>query len=417
MKKIITLLQLGIISLLTPETSAQPALDTDPTSLNLECCTRCIQNLTSNPFKNVTTYNTPIISDSFLEYKTCGKVFNKYGSCCDQEDLYQYIRSFIEWTNQWYKKVLDISSSFKIHIKSADKIKDYLTAHKTTLIDNSGNTDQYLNSLIADEWIKMLEGYKIMKDEFLNNDLESAKSHLQKCFTRIATIRVNGLCLRCSSQAVNYFNPSNSTYKVDRSICFDLIDDCLPVYSYLVNITNFYNILVRMKKYKLDQYDLRLGTKGFRIIEFDKLKYLMGNLTIYQNRTGFDFTNGEIFGIMRNYCERFSLSQINQDLEASQVLWDVGVEIAQGLISNNEIPPGVADEGKGVAGVARRRVLENWDFSVNDGLGRIDPEYMGADLMGEFDSGTYVSIKSKEDTVAFIDIFNFVFVGFILLWI
>ena len=393
-----------------------------------DCCTKCAKNLTLNPFQNVGLYKEPIkTKELFNEWSVCGQVFQTRGSCCNQAELHEYSRFWTEDLRKHYTLMFLKSERYKIHIKKWKIFTDFIKANKDSFIARIESTPDlepasFDKNIFLNQWVPILEHFGKFKDSDIIRHEELARADSLSCFTRFMDLRLNALCLRCSPGSNAFYVDATTSYKIDQKACLRIASKCVPVFTYMANMTTFYDIMWRIKKYHLGEWDKRLGTKGFTLDQLKMMGRIMQNYQVYQDEAGFQFKSGEEqTDDLLTFCKFFSLSQINQNLEGFETLWDVGIAIAESMIKDGSVPTGVDGLGLdvdytvyasieanlfrdrdellnpasvGSDGGGERRLLENWKLDFSDGLGFIEPvePSKGADLIGGYDSGVNVVI-------------------------
>jgi hypothetical protein len=66
-----------------------------------------------------------------------------------------------------------------------------------------------------------------------------ANNTLNRCWSVMQSLRNNALCLRCSGNALNYYNadPAKKKYTLSDAHCDNLIEKCSQIWSLMANVT------------------------------------------------------------------------------------------------------------------------------------------------------------------------------------
>lgn len=112
----------------------------------------------------------------------------------------------------------------------------------------------------VDEVVVVFNKLKMVREEDFVKLKESIDTNntLNRCWSVMQSLRNNALCLRCSGNALNYYDVFQQRYTLSDAHCDNLIEKCSQIWSLMANVTWTSDLLYRLKKYSNKRYDTRL---------------------------------------------------------------------------------------------------------------------------------------------------------------
>lgn len=361
----------------------------------------------------------------------CFKVFQKEQTCCtDTREIFEYILKRGAWSFEEAKNTYTLSSFYSIFLKEADTdVRNYLTNNLLDMQKRStglplphippaldlvaGDHDYNINdgkftaayATTASEILDVLRDVEEQDVLKLKGDIEKNNT-ISKCWQQMNNFRNNAVCLRCSGSVNSYYDWTTKEYKVDRQMCHTLLDNCHEIWSYMANATWAGDLLHRFKKYSGKGHDTRVSTTGLSKENLHLLWECQNNVTICkEDNTKLDAA-----------CKLFTISQSNQDIEGSSILFESATSVLNNIREGVAINNFIADGGNGAL---RRRNLQNWNQVTTDAGGYVLPVdgVIGADLIGQYNLGFAFAIDLPQTTFGRIFEFKTMMLGFFYLMV
>jgi hypothetical protein len=361
------------------------------------CCFSCLTNIETNPIQPIELSVFPEKPLIPLPKQICGEIFNSKLTCCNPVQTHQYALQWMELMNQNYQKMLSNSLKFKIQLKKLTKIRNLVESKFDNWLETSNPTslpptaaaDLYLTPETKTDWLAILDKFDGFQERRINEQEAIAKQELEHCFVTMASYRINGLCLRCSSAGEEFYFSGTNSYAISRSNCLDMTSACLPVFNYMANMTTFYNMIWRIKKYDSQIFDKRFKTKGFSNSELDRLQGMMDKWEVFQDQENFNFEDQGLMDDLSFFCGLLPLNGVNQDFEAFDRMLDKSARIADLIIDAADgAHPNFNDVS--TDGANEPELGSYWDDSENSVM---LPAPAGVDLKGDFWAKSFVVIN------------------------
>lgn len=258
-------------------------------------------------------------------------MLEKEETCCSStRDILEYMLGRSAWSFEEAKNAYTLSSFYSIFLKEINQegdIKKYLSNYKNSMKAKSLNanpdvyglpdnffTDAKITEI--EEILQIMEGIEEQDVLKLKSDIE-ANNTVSRCWQRMNYYRNNAICLRCSGSVNTYYDSDTKKYKVNRQMCGDLLSVCYEVWSYIANVTWAGDLLHRFKKYSVEKFDNRVSTTSLSKEILHTLWECQQNVTLCQN------DNTKLDAV----CSLVKLSQVNQDLEGSTILYNSATSV------------------------------------------------------------------------------------------
>jgi len=395
------------------------------------CCEACVSKLTvdtnmhstdSTALPIVRTYTVSSKNAEDVDPKGfCGEVFEKHGTCCNQQDLKKRADA---WSNRLKHRSEKIVKGFEKMDKLVDNIgkiknwsnkhKDKITAPETRILNkDSSNNESTQNESSHNESShnestlgpkgKGKKKHKIEKpnsaslttlEKHLENiekgdkkkrskREENAKKENNECHKELMKMRKSALCMRCSGVASDYFEIETGSYKVDEKVCSIIIEKCATVFAAIAEANSLYTNLAILKK--------AIGGAVSDDAESDVLE--VEKLGKWQNCSDDKKACLGDMARVKELCAQVSLSSDNQALEGNLSTASEGIETGEAIETDGEPATSVATDffsGKRLLTTKSQTKIHRILETADDGYGYAIASTTGANLITDFNSGTEI---------------------------
>lgn len=331
-----------------------------------QCCEECIADLKINNYFNIRVFKSPWISN-YTGF--CESTFNRNGTCCNQKDLEYYSKiwlSRIEFSlNNTVSQIIEFDSALLF----LAQIKKYVyTNEKKILASKKMKKDE------LDDFKKSLISYHEGVHNFAFKK-KALKKNLKSCHLSLNEIRMNALCMRCSSQAYKFWDKKKKRYKVNKKTCVKIISSCIEVFAFLAQITTFFKRLTQIRAAVGGKNLEGEGAKGLKVLEINLLKVCAVDPELC-------VTMKDIY---EENCNYFTIGEMNPDIEGEVPTFKDGSRVA-GMLADGKDP-------------GKNRLLETGN-QLDPKFGYIYVDEKGADLVDDFkfkimDFQSYGRMKEK----------------------
>ena len=247
-----------------------------------------------------------------------------------------------------------------------NQISEYIKKEEKNIVKSQKITAEELKEFqsqldsISDSYFN----YKEKEDRYY--------SQFSSCYQKLAALRTDMICLRCSGDASKYFDATSKRFKVKKEVCFAVIKSCAGVFSFVAEANTFYRRLAQIRAAENAKLIFHRQVDGLNVKQLNTLKvcandkeYCVGHDSLY-----------------KEVCKHYALGDYYPDLEGDVGSINDGVRSAD-LIADGQSP------GK------RRRVLLGGDIETRFAFLEVDVN--GADLENEYSSTKKTGFNFKEN--------------------
>lgn len=241
--------------------------------------------------------------------------------------------------------------------------------------------------LIAEEASK--DDSETSIDEVLNK----ASGQRTQCYVALNEMRGNGLCLRTSGAASQFYNAATKTYFVKRDVCENIIPKCATTFVASMQVVKYASVLNNLS-YCLNRSAKRSKNKDkiaqfTRIIDQSVSSDVLGLWEQCAKDTEACVKDEEMLATL---CGEVTVSQDNKavegDKDAVEDAEKTSEEVEEGII-NEEVTDVVTNDNEAVS-EGRRLNLQTGSLAtaaststIGDNGGKIQIDASGADLGSE----------------------------------
>ena len=348
-----------------------------------ECCEECLVGLKKN--KKVVVYDKPKVLENH-DFEFCKNPFRNFETCCEKESLWVFTKGWAYDKKQELNQTRALISQFKSLMKYTDILLKYTEDNEKRLKKNIG---KFMDKEDLDDFKNILKSYQISVFDYDQKQI-AFEQDLNICYSTLTSIRINTLCLRCSSKSSTKKFFEKKKIKIKERTCSKIMIDCGRVFSLLAEVTTFYARFKQIREINLKK-GLSGVAKGLRQIDLIRLSLCANNLAgCLDNRE-----------LLQLNCERVvALFDKNVEVEGDLETWEHGYRMARDILMKSVDLADLKGDDKGSGKIERK--LNDLGMVAVDEKNGVEIEKIfnsSVKAIGDFDKSEAVVLLVEQNRV------------------